>query len=114
MSARARGSATLAAFLIVLACAALTLSAATAAHEASVEHRARREVACARFGALGGIALGPAADGRPELVAAELGRLSVSAAPDTNGRCVVTATAACGEAIRTLRRAWGNPAHCAP
>jgi hypothetical protein len=109
-----RGSATLAAFLIVLACAALTLSAATAAHQASIEHRARSEVACARFGALGGIALGPTADGRPELVAAELGQLTVSAAIDAAGRCVVTATATCGVAVRTLRRARGNPAHCGP
>ena len=109
-----RGSATLAAFLLVLACAALTLSAATAAHQASVEHRARSEVACARFGALAGIALGPTADGRPDLVGTELARLGVSAAIDALGRCVVTASAACGQATRTLRRARGNPAHCTP
>ena len=114
MEAHARGSATLAAFLLVLACAALTLSAATAAHQASVEHRVRREATCARFGALGGIALGPTADGRPELVGAELDQLAVSAAPDALGRCVVTASAACGTAMRTLRRARGNPAHCVP
>jgi len=114
MSAVMRGSATLAAFLLVLACAALTLSAATAAHQASVEHRARREVACARFGALGGIALGPSADGRPELVGTELGQLAVSAAIDSQDRCVVTATATCSTAARTLSRARGNPAHCGP
>lgn len=114
MSAGTRGSATLAAFLLVLACAALTLSAATATHQASVEHRARSEVACARFGALAGIALGPIADGRPELVGAELGQLAVSTTIDAQGRCVVTATATCGTAARTLRRARGNPAHCGP
>jgi hypothetical protein len=114
VTADARGSATLAAFLLVLACAALTLSAATAAHQASIEHRVRREAACARFAALAGIALGPSAEGRPELVGAELDRLSVTAAPDALGRCVVTASAACGTAMRTLRRAWGNPAHCVP
>jgi hypothetical protein len=104
----------LAAFLIVFACATLTLSAATAAHQASIEHRARREVSCARFGALGGIALGPTADGRPELVAMELSQLTVAAALDAGGLCAVTATAVCGEAIRTMRRAHGNPAHCVP
>jgi hypothetical protein len=109
-----RGSATLAAFLLVLSCAALTLSATTAAHQASMEHRARREVACARFGALGGIALGPTADGHPDLVGPEVGQLRVSVAPDPLGRCVVTATATCGAAVRTLRRARGNPAHCGP
>src|SRR5512139_84156 len=77
MAARARGSATLAAFLLVLACAALTLSAATAAYQATVEHRVRSEVACARFAALAGIALGPSADGRPELIGTEVGQLSV-------------------------------------
>jgi len=112
--AAARGSATLAAFLLVLACAALTLSAATAAHQASVEHRARSEVACARFGALGGIALGPPTDGHPELIGPELGQLTVSAVRDATGRCVVTATATCGTATRTLRRARGNPQLCGP
>jgi hypothetical protein len=114
VAATAGGSATLAAFLLVLACAALTLSAATAAHQAAVEHRVRSEVACARFAALAGITLGPTADGRPELVGSEIGQLSVSAAADASGRCVVSASAACGQAMRTLRRARGNPAHCAP
>lgn len=114
MAGRRRGSATLAAFLIVLACAALTLSASTAAYQASVEHRARSEVACARYGALGGIALGPTADGHPELIGTELGQLGVTAALDAQGRCVVTATATCGSAMRTLRRTRGNPAHCGP
>jgi len=104
----------MAAFLLVLACATLTLSAATAAYQATIEHRVRREATCARFGALAGIALGPTADGHPEWVGAELAQLGVAAATDALGRCVVTASAVCGGATRTVRRARGNPVHCTP
>lgn len=114
MSGTAPGMATPAAFLLVLACATLTLSAVTAIHQATYDHRARREVACARLGAHAGLALGRAADGRPELISADLSALDVTAASDATGHCVVTARAACGEATRTLVDARASPALCAP
>lgn len=106
--------ATLAAFLLVVAAAALSLSAVTGVHLASVEHRARRESACARFAAIAGSVLGPSADQRPELVAVDVAELRVSAALDGRGRCGVTARAVCGEAIRSTSIAAANPLHCAP
>jgi hypothetical protein len=109
-----RGMATPAAFLLVLACATLTLSAVMAIHQATYDHRARREAACARLGARGGLTLGRAADGRPDLVSPDLAELRVTATSDPAGHCVVTATAACGEARRTLADVRANPVLCSP
>lgn len=107
------GLATPASFLLVAACATLAFCAVSAIHQAASEHRARREVACARLGAAAGVALGPLLDGSPQLLAPELTELEVSVAVDAKGSCVVTARAACGAAERTFTRSPANPLHCA-
>jgi hypothetical protein len=111
---RVRGAATLAAFLLVLACAALSFSALAAVHVGSAEHRARGAAECARFAALAGTVLGPVADERPELVAPEVTELQVAATLDASGNCRVSARAACGSAVRFAAVAAANPAHCTP
>ena len=114
MRGRDGGSATLAAFILVLACGALTSAAVSAALESAREHRAHADALCARFAAGGGTELGPAFDGRPELVDASVTALSISAARDSLGRCFVAAEATCGAATRTQVRYDGEPSRCVP
>lgn len=114
MRADERGSVTLAAFVLLLACGALTSAAVAAALESTREHRAHGDVLCARFAALAGRALGPAYDGHPEIVGDDVGTLAVAAARDPLGRCFVTTRATCGAAARTLVSLDAEPSHCGP
>jgi hypothetical protein len=109
---RERGSVTLAAFVLLLACGALTSAAIAAALESAREHRAHGDVLCARFAAMGGAELGPAYSGRPELFGSAVTALTVSAVRDALGRCFVTAEASCGTAVRTVVRHDEEPSSC--
>lgn len=109
---RERGSVTLAAFVLLLACGALTSAAVAAALESAREHRAHGDVLCARFAAMGGAELGPAYSGRPELFGSAVTALTVGAVRDSLGRCFVTAEATCGTAVRTVVRHDEEPSSC--
>ena len=108
------GSVTLAAFVLVLACGALTSAAVAAALESAREHRAHGDVLCARFAALAGTELGPAYSGRPDVIGGEVSALAIVAQRDALGRCYVSAEAACGSAVRTAVRHDAEPSLCAP
>lgn len=114
MRRRERGSVALAAFVLLLACGALTSAAVTAALESAKEHRAHDDVLCARFAARAGAMLGPAYDGHPEAIADTVDALTVSAARDAHGRCFVTAQASCGAALRTVAELDTEPSGCTP
>ncbi len=111
-SVRERGSVTLAAFVLLLACGALTSAAIAAALESAREHRAHGDVLCARFAAMAGTELGPAYHGRPELLGGAVTALAVAASRDSLGRCFVTAEATCGAAVRTAVRHDDEPSYC--
>lgn len=110
---RERGSVLLA--VVILLAAAAAASAAMLARAASVaaEVRARRDVLCARYAALGGLALGAPVADAAAIVGGGVDSLSVSSlrlAPDW---CVRRATATCGIATRRLDSRALDPAACA-
>jgi hypothetical protein len=112
--ARDDGSAALAAFVLVLACGALTSVAIAAALESAREHRAHGDALCARFAGLAGTELGPSFDGRPDVIGGEVTALTIVAQRDALGRCYVTAAATCGSAVRTAVRHDAEPSICGP
>jgi len=93
------------------------MSASLIAHAQSLaaELRARRDVLCARYAALGGIALGTAradATATATLVGPRVGSLAVYWVRPTTSWCVLRAAAACGEATRVLDRTMPDPSAC--
>jgi hypothetical protein len=105
------GRALLAVLLLgsVVSLSAFTLAATV--QRSATEVRARLEVLCARYGALGGLAAGPSANGNPGLVSPTLDGLAVALIGDTGARCTLLATATCGTATRSARREI-DPALC--
>jgi hypothetical protein len=92
---------------MLLVAAALATSAALLARAAgaAAEVRVRRDVLCARYAALGGLALGAAtaSDGSAcSLVGPRVGFLAVSHVRLAPSWCVRRATAVCGAASRTF------------
>lgn len=92
--------------VLLLATAAVAVSAALVdrAALAGAELGARRAVLCARYAALGGLALGgPAADAA-DLVGSSVDSLVVSRLRLSSSWCVLRAKASCDGSTRTLDR----------
>jgi hypothetical protein len=81
---------------------------------AAGELRARRSVLCARYAALGGLALGTPMSGSAAaaLVSPHAAALSVAYVARSSGWCVLRASASCGAATRTLERTVADPSTC--
>jgi len=105
------GRALLIVLLLGLAVATVVATLASSVARTSDELRAWRDVLCARYGARAGAAAGPIADGRPEIVGAQLDSLRVTVRFASGGDCVTHATAVCGGARRAEERA-ADPALC--
>jgi hypothetical protein len=97
--------------LLGLAVSAAAATLASAVVRTSLELRAQRDVFCARYGAHAGIEAGPLADGRPDLVSADLDSLRVEVRIAPDGSCLLWAEAGCGAARRVARRRR-EPALC--
>jgi hypothetical protein len=113
-AARGESGSTLLAAVILLAAATAT-SAAMLANAAGVaaELRARRDVLCARYAALGGLALGATATHAAAFVGPDVEALEVSLVLLAPGWCVRRATATCGIATRRLDGPALDPSACA-
>ena len=103
--------------VILLAAAAVAVSAALIdrAALAGAELRARRDVLCARYAALGGLALDAptAGDGSAAaLLDSRAGFLVVSRVRLSASWCVLRATASCDGATRTLERTLEDVSVC--
>jgi hypothetical protein len=72
--------------------------------ELADELRVRREVLCARYAALAGLALGPSAADRAAAVDDGVESLWVALVLRGPGWCVLRSTGACGQAVRTLEK----------
>lgn len=102
--------------VVMLTAAGTAMSAALVAHAslAAAEVRARRDVLCARYAALGGLALGAPAADASSLLGEEVDALAVSLIRLGPAWCILRASAACGTARRTLERTMDDPAACDP
>lgn len=101
--------------VVILLAAVIASSAAMLGDAASAafEVRARRDVLCARYAALGGLALGTTAADAAGLVGPRIDSLGVSLVLLAPGWCVRRATATCSTATRRLDSAALDPAACA-
>lgn len=112
---RERGSVLLAVMLLAAVSVAMSTAMLRRASSLASELRARRDVMCARYAAIGGLALG-AARADPVATAALVGpdvkRLAVSWIRLGPGWCVLRASASCGGATRTLDRTMADAAAC--
>lgn len=111
-----RGTVLLAVLLLVTVSAAMSTSLVLRASSVAAELRARRDVTCARFAALGGLALGGArADpvATAALVGPDVRVLAVAWVRPSPAWCVLRASAVCGTASRTLDRTMIDLAACA-
>ena len=106
-----RGSVLLATLILGLAVAAATAALAEAALELAREVSARREVLCARYAALSGLAIGPTAADSAATVDSVVTSLTVVAVLKAPGWCVVRSIGVCGKARRTIERTVG-PENC--
>jgi hypothetical protein len=106
-----RGTALVATLLLGFVLAGVTAVAGHAARETSAEVRVRRDVLCAHYAALAGVALGPSAVDRADQVDAAVDSLLVALVARAPGWCVVRSTARCRDARRTLERTVA-PAAC--
>lgn len=117
-SGRARGGERGGVLLVVVLLAAAATSVSTSLIEraslAAGELRARRSVLCARYAALGGLALGTpmSGAGAAALVSARADALHVSRVRLAADWCVLRATASCDGATRTLERTLADPSLC--
>lgn len=103
------------AVVILLAAAAATSAAMIAeAAGAAAELRAHRDVLCARYAAIGGLALGATTSDAAGLVSSEVDSLAVSLVSLAPDWCVRRAVAVCGTATRRLDSVALDPAACAP
>ncbi|HYC54545.1 MAG TPA: hypothetical protein VEL28_06385 [Candidatus Binatia bacterium] len=103
--------------VIVLAAAAAAIASSTVARATILarELRARHDVLCARYAALGGLALdAPTSDpeAAAELIGGRASSLHVMLVRRGPSWCVVRSSARCGGAIRTLERSLADPARC--
>jgi hypothetical protein len=90
--------------ILALAAAATAAALAQAGHSLAEEIGVRRDVLCARYGALAGLALGPGHVDAAALLDASVSSLTVSAVLRTQAWCVYRSTASCGRARRVLER----------
>lgn len=109
------GSVLLAVVLLMGASVAMSASLLERVSSVALEFRARREVLCARYAALGGLALGTTT-GDPvaaaALVSDDVDSLVVSRLRLGPAWCVRRATATCGHATRTLELAEADASVC--
>lgn len=108
-----RGSVLLAVVILLAALTAMSAATLTRAAAAAAELRARRDVLCARYAAIGGLALGTTAGDAAALVGPDVDALAVTLVLAAPGWCVRRAAAACGTATRRLDSAALDPAACA-
>jgi hypothetical protein len=109
-----RGGALLVVVLMTAAAMSVSTSLIDRASLAAGELRVRRAVLCARYAALGGLALGTPRSGAPAaaLVSARADALRVSRVRLAASWCVLRATASCEGATRTLERTLSDPSLC--
>ncbi|HYB98571.1 MAG TPA: hypothetical protein VEC57_05490 [Candidatus Limnocylindrales bacterium] len=110
-----RGAALLVTILLTAAGASLASAAVTRAAVLAGELRARQDVLCARYAALGGLALdAPTADASAAaaLIGPRVGSLEVRLVRRGPNWCVLRAAATCGQAVRTIERTLADPARC--
>ncbi len=102
--------------VVMLTAAGTAMSAALVARAAlaAAEVRARRDVLCARYAALGGLALGAPSADASSLVGERVDGLAVSLIRLGPAWCILRASAACGSAKRTVERTMDDPAACDP
>ena len=109
-----RGAVLLAIVLLLAMAAAVSAALLDRAASAVSELRARRDVLCARYAALGGLALGaPVSDGA-SLVGPAVDSLVVSKVLLSPAWCVLRASASCDTATRTLDHTLADASACAP
>ena len=111
---REHGAVLLAVVLLVAVTATMSAALMDRAWTAAAELRARRDVLCARYAALGGLALGAPAANAAGMVGPEVRGLTVSKLRLKSTWCVLRATASCGGATRTLDRTLANASACNP
>lgn len=114
-SPRQRGAALLAAVVVGAAIAISSAGVVATARSLAAEFAARRDVACARYGALAGLALGaPTTDSRAAaaLVAGRATSVAVRYVRRSPSWCVLRSTAVCGDARRTVERTVADPDRC--
>ena len=80
---------------------------------AAAEVRARRDAMCARYAALGGLALGATTTDAAALVGPDVDALAVTLVLLAPGWCVRRATAACATATRRLESRALEASDCA-
>lgn len=112
---RQKGSVLLAVMLLMAI--AVTMSAALMGRAGALagEVQARRSVLCARYAALGGLALGTATTdpvAAAALVGPGVSLLAVTAVRLGPAWCVLRARASCRRATRTLERTMTDPSVC--
>jgi hypothetical protein len=108
-----RGGVLVAAVLLVAVAVALSAALMDRASQAAAELRARRDVLCARYAALGGLALGTTTNGDgAAFVGPRVDSLVVSRVRLSPAWCVLRASASCDGATRTLDRALADTSLC--
>ncbi|MFN2427632.1 MAG: hypothetical protein ABR587_14420 [Candidatus Binatia bacterium] len=113
---RERGSVLLVVILLASASVAVSAALIDRARLAGGELRARRDVLCARYAALGGLALGgpTAGDGSAAaLLSSRADFLVVSRVLLSPSWCVLHSTARCESATRTYERTLADISVCA-
>ncbi len=110
-----RGSVLLAVIVLIAAAIAMSASLIDEASAVAAELKARRDVLCARYAALGGLALG-GATANPAAAAALVGprvdSLAVTWVRAGPAWCVLRATATCQHATRTLDHTQVDTSAC--
>jgi hypothetical protein len=106
------GSALLVTLVLGLAVGAATAALAEAAYELAAEVSVRRQVLCARYASLSGLAFGLIAGDGAGTVDSGVTSISITAVLKAPGWCVVRSIGVCGEAQRTIERTVG-PENCA-
>lgn len=112
---RERGSVLLAVVLLVAVAAAMSAALLDRAASLAAELRARRDVLCARYAALGGLALGSDtsdAAAAASLVGPRVTALTVARLRLGASWCVRRATARCGVATRSLDHTLADATAC--
>lgn len=106
-----RGSALIATLVLGLAVVAGAAVVGHASYQLAAELRVRREVLCARYAALAGLALGASPADQAATVGVEVDALVVSSVARAPGWCVTHSFARCGDAQRTIERT-APPSDC--
>ena len=107
-----RGSVLLAVLLMTAVAVAMSAALLDSASALVAELRARREVLCARYAALGGLALATPTGSAAALVGPQVDALGVSLVRSSATWCVCSATATCGEATRSFEHTLADATSC--